>query len=71
MLEKKLRESEERYDLAVQGLSVGIWDWDISANQVYSSQRLKEIMIGQHRAGLQHPNSGDQGAVDGSGPAQQ
>lgn len=42
--EEALRQSEERYELAVQGLSVGIWDWDIPTNKLYWSPRFKEIL---------------------------
>jgi len=46
-MEKSLRESEERYMLAIQGANDGIWDWDLQQNQIYFSRRWKEI-IGYH-----------------------
>jgi PAS domain-containing protein len=30
-----LSDSEERYRLAIDGLSVGIWDWLIATNELY------------------------------------
>lgn len=36
--------SEERYELVVQGLSVGIWDWNILTNKLYCSPKFKEII---------------------------
>lgn len=46
ILEKSraLAASEERYELAVQGLSVGIWDWDLQANLLYWSQRFMDMV---------------------------
>ena len=43
MLEGKLRESEERYELAVYGSSVGIWDWNFRDNNIYWSRLFCEI----------------------------
>jgi PAS domain S-box-containing protein len=40
--EEALRASEERYALAMEGTSEGLWDWDIETGRVFFSRRLKE-----------------------------
>jgi PAS domain S-box-containing protein len=66
--EESLRASEERYELAVRGAGVGIWDWDIRTGKLYFSPRWRAIFgydeneIGdsvEDWAGLLHPDEKD------------
>jgi two-component system, sensor histidine kinase and response regulator len=45
---QKLKESEERYRLVLEGVNDGIWDWDLTKDEVYWNDRLLE-MIGLPR----------------------
>jgi PAS domain S-box-containing protein len=39
----ELHQAQERYMLAIQGTNEGLWDWDITADRVFLSPRLRGI----------------------------
>jgi len=40
---RALKSSEERYALAMAGTNEGMWDWDIAADMIYISPRLRVV----------------------------
>jgi PAS domain S-box-containing protein len=44
--ERALRESEERYALAMEGANDGHWDWDVTSDRLFLSPKMK-VLYGQ------------------------
>jgi PAS domain S-box-containing protein len=42
--EQSLRESETRWTFALEGSGDGVWDWNAETNEVYFSDRWKELL---------------------------
>jgi len=42
--ERRLRDSEERYALAIQGSSDALWDWDIDKQAIYIAPQLLQML---------------------------
>ena len=64
-MEQSLRESEEKYRLAMNATSDGLWDWDIATGEVYYSPAWTYILgeeVGSHISSWQsrmHPDERD------------
>ncbi len=54
---RQYKESEERYDLAIRGSSVGIWEWRISEDKIFLSPTSKRILGLTNEETLENYNS--------------
>jgi len=43
---ERIRESDERFHLAVEGAQDGIWDWDLRTGAVFFSERMLDLVGG-------------------------
>ena len=43
-VEKRIRESEERWQFALEGSGDGVWDWDVLSQKVFYSKQWKEML---------------------------
>ncbi len=41
---KELTKSEERWQFALEGSQEGVWDWNLTSNEIYFSSRFKEML---------------------------
>ncbi|HKO88144.1 MAG TPA: PAS domain S-box protein [Burkholderiales bacterium] len=44
MADRALRQSEERFEAAIRGAEVGIWEWNVESDHIYRSPQLLEMM---------------------------
>lgn len=52
-LNRKLRDTEERWRFALEGSGDGVWDWDVAGNAMYFSGRWEQL-LGYAPGSLQH-----------------
>ncbi len=50
----QLKQTEERWQLALKGNNDGIWDWNLQTGEIFLSDRFKEITGYEHRPNLDY-----------------
>jgi diguanylate cyclase (GGDEF)-like protein/PAS domain S-box-containing protein len=55
--DRALRESEERYALAIRGANDSLWDWDLKSNRLYLSPRWMAMLGAPEEDVRQSPSS--------------
>ncbi|MCY7384861.1 MAG: PAS domain S-box protein [Microcoleus sp. CAN_BIN18] len=50
----QLRQTEERWQLALKGNNDGIWDWNLQTGELFVSERFQEITGYEHRPNLDY-----------------
>ena len=43
-LNERIRESEMRWQFALEGSNSGVWDWNLQTNEVFYSEKLKDLL---------------------------
>lgn len=56
-IENSLRQSEQRFNYAMQGSNEGIWDIDFNSGEVYFSPRCKQMLGDERGEFLNHPQA--------------
>lgn len=46
--EARMRETEQRWQFALEGNGDGVWDWNVETGEVYFSNRWKELVGSEH-----------------------
>ncbi len=57
LAEKQLKESEERWQLALEGNNDGIWDWNCKTNEAFYSPRYQTMLGYGEKELVGHPNT--------------
>ena len=47
-VEEALRQSEERFALAVEAVNEGVYEWDIAGDTIYYSDKVREMHWASH-----------------------
>lgn len=55
-VEEALRESQERYTLAMRGANDGLWDWNLRTNEIYFGPRWKTMLGCEEYEITNHPD---------------